>query len=102
MPLRIFLLFFSLVAASAFAGRLLPQDAQRGVVQGHNYPAVQIGGQIYRLAPGARIYDTANRMILPAQLPQQANVFFRLDGNGDLTQLWLSTPEEEAAAGQGQ
>lgn len=102
MQVRIFLLVFLLLAAPAFAGRLLPQDARSGVLQGHSYPEVQIGSQVYHLAPGARIYDPSNRTILAAQLPQQAVVYFRLDGNGDLTQLWLSTPEEQAATGKGQ
>jgi hypothetical protein len=98
MQVRIFLLIFSLLAGPVFAGRLLPQDAQKGELRGHSYPQVQIDGQVYRMAPGVRLYDTSNRTILPAQLPQQSNVYYRLDRNGDLTQLWLATPEEQGQA----
>ena len=100
MQVRIFLLIFSLLAGPVFAGRLLPQDAQRGELQGHSYPQVQIDGQVYRLAPGARLYDTSNRTVLSGQLPQQASIFYRLDANGDLSQLWLATLDEQAAVVQ--
>ena len=74
----------------------MPQNAQVGQINGHHYPEVKIGGEIYRLAPGARIYDTFNRIIVPTQLPQSAKVFYQLDPSGLLIQMWLPTPEEEA------
>jgi len=79
---------------SAHAGRILPQNVQVGQINGHNYPEVKIGGEIYRLAPGVRIYDTFNRIIVPTQLPQNAKVFYQLDPGGFLIQMWLPTPEE--------
>lgn len=85
-----------LFALAAHAGRLLPQNAQVGQVNGYNYPEVKIGGKTYQFAPGARIYDTFNRIILPTQLPQSAKVFYQLDPVGLLIQIWLPTPEEEA------
>jgi len=89
-------LFLMLFALAAHADRFLPQNAQVGRLNGQNYPEVNIGGDIYRLAPGARIYDTFNRFILPTQLPQSAKVFYQLDTGGLLIQMWLPTPEEEA------
>ncbi len=91
-------LFLSLMlfTLTAHAGRFLPQNVQVGQINGHHYPEVKIGGKTYRLAPGARIYDTFNRFILPTQLPQSAKVFYQLDPGGLLIQLWLPTPEEEA------
>ena len=85
-----------LFALAVHAGRVLPQNVQVGQINGHNYPEVKIGGETYRLAPGARIYDTFNRTILRTQLPQSAKVFYQLDPSGLLIQLWLPTPEEEA------
>ena len=85
-----------LFALAANAGRVLPQNLKVGQINGHSYPEVKIGGETYRLAPGARIYDTFNRMIFPTQLPQSAKVFYQLDLSGLLIQLWLPTPEEEA------
>ena len=85
-----------LFALAAHAGRFLPQNVQVGQVNGHNYPEVKIGGEVYRLAPGARIYDTFNRSIVPNQLPQSAKVFYQLDPGGFLIKIWLPTPEEAA------
>ncbi|PJB05172.1 MAG: hypothetical protein CO125_09640 [Hydrogenophilales bacterium CG_4_9_14_3_um_filter_59_35] len=93
-------LFLILFALAAHAGRFLPQNAQVGQINGHNYPEVKIGGEIYRLAPGARIYDTSNRIIVPTSLPQSAKVFYQLDPGGLLIQMWLPTPEEEAGMGR--
>lgn len=89
-----------LFALTAHAGRLLPQNVQAGQINGHNNPEVKIGGEIYRLAPGVRIYDTFNRIIVPTQLPQSAKVFYQLDQGGLLIQMWLPTPEEEARMGR--
>ena len=93
---KLFCVALLLFTISAHAGRFLPQNAQVGQINGHHYPEVKIGGEIYRLAPGARIYDTFNRIIVPTQLPQSAKVFYQLDPGGLLIQMWLPTPEEEA------
>lgn len=84
----------------ALAGRTFPQGVQFGDMQGNAYPAVQIGSAVYNSAPGLRIYDQSNRMILPQALPQSGAVLFKLDLQGNLVQLWLLTPDEEAAARQ--
>ena len=93
---RFLFLFLMLFALAGHAGRFLPQNAQVGQIDGHNYPEVKIGGEIYRLAPGARIYDTSNRIIVPTSLPQSAKVLYQLDPGGLLIQVWLPTPEEAA------
>ena len=93
-------LFLLLFALAADAGRILPQNVQVGEIKGHNYPEVKIGGETYRLAPGARIYDTFNRSIVPTQLPQSAKVFYQLDPSGFLIKIWLPTPDEEAGMGR--
>ncbi len=81
---------------AAHAGRVLPQNAQIGPLNGFSYPDVQIGGKIFRLAPGVRIYDTFNRIVIPTSLPASGNVFYQLDPGGMLIRMWLPTPEEEA------
>jgi hypothetical protein len=87
-------IFFLLFSLAAHAGRTFPQNAQAGQIDGHHYPEVKIGNEIYRLAPGARIYDTFNRIIMPNHLPQSAKVLYQLDPGGLLIQMWLPTPEE--------
>jgi len=95
--LFVFLMSFALAAD---AGRFLPQNVQVGQINGHHYPEVKIGKEIYRLAPGIRIYDTFNRIIVPTQLPQSAKIFYQIDPSGLLIQMWLPTPEEEAGMGR--
>lgn len=91
------LLFVLALPLPALAGRIFPQNLKFGELKGAAYPAVQIGDAVYHSAPGLRIYDRSNRMILPVALPQSAVVLFQLDMQGQLSQLWLLTPEEEAA-----
>ena len=89
-------LFF---AASVHAGRFLPPAAKLGELKAADYPYVKIGDNVLRLAPGARIFNTENRMILPNLLPAQATVFYQLDLHGQVIKLWLATPEEAARPG---
>ena len=91
----LFLLLLSFVL-TAHAGRVMPQNVQVGQIGGHAYPEVRIGSEVYRLAPGALIYDAFNRTIVPTSLPQSGRVFYQLDSSGFLSKMWLPTPDEEA------
>lgn len=93
---RFLFIIFLLFPIAAQAGRILPQNVKVGQLNGVSYPEVRIGGEVLRLAPGARIYDTFNRIIIPTTLPQSGKVFYQLDMSGLLIQMWLPTPEEEA------
>jgi hypothetical protein len=84
----------------SLAGRILPPDARFGELKSNDYPSLTIGDQAYHAAPGLRIYDRNNLMILPVALQESGYVLYKLDMQGDLMQLWLLTPEEEAAARQ--
>jgi hypothetical protein len=95
--LLVFLLLFTMVA---HAGRILPQNVRVGQLNGAAYPEVRIGGEVLWLAPGARIYDTFNRIMVPTSMPQSGKVFYQLDSSGLLIQMWLPTPEEEAGMGR--
>jgi len=85
---------------AAHAGRVFPADARAGVVKDFAYPMVQVDDNAYRLSPGALIYDRFNRTIAPNYLPQGAKVLYRIDGQGQLSKMWLLTPEEAAAISQ--
>ncbi|GIX27664.1 MAG: hypothetical protein KatS3mg123_1545 [Burkholderiales bacterium] len=91
----LFILFFS-VSGGASAQRILPAEAALGKVDAFEYPHAKIAGKTYRLAPGARIFDSWNRVVMPPALPQDARVLYLVDGNGDLSRVWLLTPEELA------
>ncbi|MGD9787687.1 MAG: hypothetical protein AB7U30_07015 [Sulfuricellaceae bacterium] len=95
----LFLLAASLSLPSV-AGRILPSNALLGELKSNDYPALAIGDQVYHAAPGLRIYDRNNLMILPVALQAGGYVLYKLDLQGNLAQLWLLNPEEEAAARQ--
>ncbi len=97
MIVRLFLIFAVMVSFPAWAGRILPADGKLGDLQQNHYPMLQISGMLIHLSPGARFYDGSNRMVLPGMLPPTARVLYRLDMNGDLGQMWLLTPDEDAA-----
>ncbi len=84
------------LAQGAVAGRILPQDAQVGQLEGVDYPSVKIDGHVHRLAPGVVIFGQSNRTILPTYLPQAAKIYYKVDLQGQLTKIWIMTPDEEA------
>lgn len=92
----------ALVLAFAAAGhaqlqRFLPTDGQLGELSGQQaqaFPLVQINKKALRLAPGGRIYDQQNRMIVHGSLPDAAFVLFVADMNGDVAQMYLLLPAE--------
>lgn len=85
---------------SAQADRFMATGVKPAQLQGIAYPNVLIDGNSYRLAPGARIYDTNNRMVLPNAAPKTGKVLFKLDGQGNLLKLWILTPDEIARLSQ--
>ena len=76
----------------------LPADARYGELKAFQHPQARIGDKVLRLAPGAKIYNTQNLIIMPVGMPQQASVLYQLDINGEIIELWLLTPAEAAAA----
>lgn len=98
--MRNFLLFLALllVPGVASAERPLPEAGVRATLKGpHAYPLVNLGGKLYRLAPGGIIRDEANRKIVHAELPPSAQVLYLPDANGEISRIWILTPEEQAA-----
>ena len=81
----------------AFAERTFPAQATRGDLNAYAYPSMKIGDNIYRLAPGSRIFNQQNLIVMPASLQiQTAPVMYLLDMSGDLSRIWLLTSEEAA------
>ena len=87
--------------AESVLTRLLPANAERGKlgVQ-QTYPAVAIGGRVYQLTPGARIYDTNNRTILHAQLPVGSEIVYSRDQSGAVRVIFILTEQELARLGR--
>ena len=68
--------------------------AKRAILQPSDYPFVVLGRERLRLAPGALIYDTQNRKILPNSLPAEADVVFTTDQTGHVSRIYLLTAQE--------
>src|SRR2546423_7929107 len=96
MPLlRVLLAFACLLSAGVYAQvREIPGDAKRGEIRHVENMMVQIDGTRQRLAPGAQIRDTANRVVVPTALPSGAQVKYLLNEEGMVRQVWILTPEE--------
>jgi hypothetical protein len=98
MRLRYIILFFIgfSISAPAFAQRTLPPAAKLGKVEAFAYPELRLSGKTYRMSPGAKIFDQSNRIVMPPHLSQDVRVLFQTDINGDLSKVWLLTPDELA------
>jgi hypothetical protein len=84
-------------ATQAIAERTFPERAKRGDLQAYEYPSMKIGGHVYRLSPGCRIFNRQNLIIMPVSLPARTGpVMYLLDMSGDLSRIWLLSAEEAA------
>lgn len=88
----------AMVAAAAHAQifRQLPANGRLGQLAGQQqvFPLLQIDDQLVRLAPGGRIYDENNRVIVHASLPRSATVLFVQDMNGDVSRVYILRADE--------
>ncbi len=97
-------LFFAVLMAIALASpgaaqvqRQFPQTALRGVVVFGQPPQLALNGEPRQLAPGARIRDTSNMIVLSASLAGSSGVVhYTIDPLGQLRDLWILRPEELA------
>jgi hypothetical protein len=76
------------------AGRQLPDNARFAKNAGFAYPYVKIGTNQLRLAVGGKIYNQSNLIIVPVSAPPVANVLYKTDMNGEISQIWILTDEE--------
>ena len=87
------------VAASAqiVEQRFLPANAERGTLgERQAFPLVEINRRTLRLAPGARIFDQANRTIVHAHLPAGAEIVYAREASGDVSRIYILTEQEIA------
>jgi hypothetical protein len=78
-------------SAIAQGTRVLPGNVVVGELQGVEYAHVRISDKMYRLAPGARIRDRHNRIVVPVSAPQSGRVVFNFDSLGQVLGLWILT-----------
>jgi len=97
--MRALLLIFALFAGTAAAQlRTIPRDAERAEIRHVQTNIVELNGRRAQLAPGAQIRDASNRILMPTALPAGALVKYRLDGAGQVREVWILTPQEAAQA----
>jgi hypothetical protein len=83
----------TLVAAQVT--RNFPQTALRGEISFGQPPEIELNGTPARLAPGARIRNTANMLQMSAGLMgQRAVVHYTLEATGLVMDVWILRPEE--------
>ena len=87
-----------LAAPMVDAERQLPHDGKYVKDAQFNYPFVKMGKQVLRLAVGGKIYNEQNLIIMPVSAPGKADVLYRVDLNGEISQIWILTPEESKVA----
>jgi hypothetical protein len=81
--------------AMAQVARSFPQNALRGEISFGQPPEVELNGTPARLAPGARIRNTANMIEMSAALKgQRAVVNYTLEAGGLVMDVWILRPEE--------
>ena len=96
--MRALLLILAMFASAAEAQlRTIPADAQRAEMGHVQENVVELNGQRAQLAPGAQIRDASNRLIVPTALPSGSLVRYQRDKSGQVTQVWILTPQEAAA-----
>ena len=96
--IALLVLALSVLGSAAHAQfRALPQNAQRGTVNDNQWPLIQIGWTVFRMAPGAVIWDQNNRTITPNFLPAGADIVFTLNPSGDIARIYVLTPQEQEA-----
>ena len=77
--------------------RQFPQNALRAEAQFGQPPEVTLNGEVWRLAPGARIRAQNNMIVLSGGLiGSRAVVHFTSEVPGDIKDLWILRPEEIA------
>ncbi len=83
--------------AAAQVQRNFSNKALRGTVVFGTPPEVTLNGKPARLAPGARVRDEANLVKLPVALVgRKAVVNYTTELEGQLLDVWLLTPQEQA------
>ena len=83
--------------ATAQVQRAFPQNALRGALAVGVAPDILLNGDRARLAPGARIRDDNNMLVVPSALTGgRYLVHYTVDTSGLVKDVWILRPEEAA------
>ena len=104
---RILLAGIAFVATAALAQqapgfvREAPQDVKPAIIAvSATPPIITVNGQADRLAPGARVHDLNNMLVLSGSLAGQTlYTVYRRDSAGLVHDVWLLTADEYSKVG---
>jgi hypothetical protein len=88
------LLGLFLATTSAFAFRILPDNVLYGELKHLEPPYMMIGDKVYRIAPGSKIRDQNNRILVPVSAPTKGRIAYNFDYLGQILGVWFLTPAE--------
>jgi len=91
------LLWVLMAATPAFAFRILPDNVLYGDLEDLSPPYMKIGGKVFRIAPGSKIRDQDNRIVVPVSAPVKGRIAYNFDYLGQVLGVWFLTPAEIAA-----
>lgn len=74
--------------------RAIPADAIKAKMKPPADGVAVVGKYTFRLAPGAQIRSTDNRIMLPVMIGSEQVVRYQLDANGDLYRVWILSDDE--------
>lgn len=88
-------LFAATTAQGQAVQRNFPAKALRGTMVVAQPPLVAMDDKPARFAPGARIFDTGNKLVLSGKLVNQELVVnYTTDHRGQIHQVWILTEAE--------
>ena len=77
--------------------RNFPPGTKRAIMVVTQTPEIVINNAADRLAPGARIHDTANRLVMSAALTgDNLLINYVRESNGMVSEVWILTASEAA------
>jgi hypothetical protein len=75
----------------------IPENSLRGYVRHIGQMAVAVDDNAMQLTAGAQIRDSQNRIIVPVAIPPAgAWADYLLNADGQISRMWLLTPDELA------
>lgn len=74
--------------------RTIPEDAPKAEMEPPQGGLVVMDRSAMQLAVGAQIRDQSNRIVMPATLTERQVVRFKVDPEGQVSRVWILTPEE--------
>ena len=94
------LLASAVFAFAAFAAqaqfRTIPAEAKRATLSHVQAMIVEIDGKRTLLAAGAQIRDGRNMIVLPTAVPPGVRIKYLTDTQGQVSRIWILSPQEEA------